>query len=163
MTEVDGFVYIEEWRPIYDFPGYKVSSFGRIKSLARRGCKSNRILSQTYVGSRREYLGVSLKKSNKHYKKRVHLAVCEAFYSNLDNKKTINHKNGIKTDNFFLNLEWSTHSENNRHAFETGIKKRKISREMIDKINAISHKKPRHIASELGIPIKTVYYYRNHW
>lgn len=44
-----------------------------------------------------------------------------AFIPNPENKPTINHIDGIKNHNMISNLEWATHSEQNYHAYRTGL------------------------------------------
>jgi len=53
----------------------------------------------------------------------IHYIVALTFISNPEGKKTVNHKNKIRTDNIFENLEWATHAEQNEHK---NIKTKKI-------------------------------------
>ena len=54
----------------------------------------------------------------------VHRAIAKMCIPNPENKPCVNHKNGDKYDNRISNLEWVTYSENNQHAYDTGLKKK---------------------------------------
>ncbi len=132
--EIDGNIYVETWVDIKGYESiYQISSFGRIKSLKRFGCRKDRIVSINFVGAQnKRYLAPTLRKNNKIYKPKVHVLVCSAFHENIHNKPTVNHIDGIKTNNFYKNVEWSTWSENHRHAFRIGLKKYKYPRQNLN-------------------------------
>lgn len=51
----------------------------------------------------------------------LHRIVAKQYISNPQNKETVNHKNGIKTDNRIQNLEWNTFEENHKHAVKNNL------------------------------------------
>ena len=104
----------EIWRDIDGYEGYyQVRDQGRVKSLERKGRKSERILKPSFNGF--GYLLVKLCASGKTKNVTVHRLVCEAFHDNPDSKPDVNHINENKTDNRACNLEWSTRKENINH------------------------------------------------
>lgn len=120
----------EEWRDIENFTSHQVSNLGRIKRKSRISINRNRIhslkekiliTSKSYHG----YFKVSLMCDGRQEFIRVHRLVAKAFIINPDGKATVNHKNGIKSDNRVENLEWCTQSENLKHAWRTGLIRKK--------------------------------------
>lgn len=57
----------------------------------------------------------------------LHRLLAETFIPNPENKATINHINGDKSDNRLENLEWCTQSENNIHAIKTNLRTPNVS------------------------------------
>lgn len=118
---------MEIWKPIPGYEGYyEASSEGRIRSVDR--------LQVTHTGKHRfirgkvlklnhsqEYLSVELNADGKHKSYSVHRLIAAAFLPNPENKPTVNHIDGNKLNNCVANLEWATWSENNLHAFRTGL------------------------------------------
>ena len=102
----------ERWLGIKNFPEYKISNLGRVKSFKR---------SKPYilipVIDKDGYLIVTLRGS-KIKNVKIHRLVCSHFIYNPLNKPQVNHINGIKSDNSAKNLEWVYPKENTRHAFK---------------------------------------------
>lgn len=104
----------EVWKDVIGYDGsYQISNLGRVKSLKH---KKYFILKECDV---RGYRRVLLYKNNITQKFPIHRLVALHFLPNPENKPTVNHKDGIKHNNFVDNLEWATFQENERHSFDT--------------------------------------------
>lgn len=113
---------LEEWKTIDGFENYMISDEGRIKSLYYNKNKNKeKILLLRYNNC--GYLRTTLCNNGLIKQLFIHHLVAKYFIPNPLNKQQINHKNGIKTDNRAINLEWCTPSENRLHAFKIGIQK----------------------------------------
>lgn len=107
---------MEIWKQIPNLSGYEASSSGNIRSLKRK-------TPYVMVGGidNGGYRIVTIRGDKSQVTKLVHRLVAITFLKNPDNKKTVNHINGVKLDNRIENLEWNTYSENINHAFKYGL------------------------------------------
>lgn len=100
----------EEWRPVVGYEDrYEVSNQGRVRNS--KGLIMKPSLHQD------GYLWIGLVSKTMPYNVSVHRLVAKAFLPNPEQKPTVNHKDGCKTNNYVDNLEWATYSENVRHAY----------------------------------------------
>lgn len=97
------------------FSRYRIDHLGSVYDT-----KLNRLLSQ-YCSSD-GYLKVTLRSDTGERKGLyVHRLVALCYVPNTNNKPEVNHKDGIKRNTSYHNLEWVTHAENMQHAWDTGL------------------------------------------
>lgn len=83
---------------------------------------------------------------------RVHRLIALTFIDNPLNKPSVNHKDGIKTNNHISNLEWVTHSENVIHAYKIGLhRNHKIIYYFDDSTIKFIRKNYKHGCSKYGV------------
>lgn len=101
----------EEWRWVSGYEGrYKVSSHGRVKSFLFS--RDGRLMKFDYGGNGYARVHFQWKKTFI-----VHRLVAQAFIPNPLNLPTVNHRDGVKVNNYVGNLEWATYSDNMRHSW----------------------------------------------
>lgn len=125
----------EIWKDIKGYEGYyQVSNLGNVRSLDRVQTFNNgsklckRIVYgktiSNYIG-KCGYVRVRLARGGKKKTTLLHRLIALHFIPNPDNKKEVNHINGVKSDYSISNLEWMTHKENIQHAHDNGLAKNK--------------------------------------
>lgn len=119
----------EVWKKAKGFEEfYEVSNYGRVKSQKRvieykdgRVYKYPSRLLKAKIDTR-GYLRVGFNVKGKKTNHRIHRLVAETFLGKPDKKlMSVNHIDGIKTNNNLNNLEWVTYSENTRKGYEIGL------------------------------------------
>lgn len=95
----------------------------------------------------------------------VHAAVMEVYVGPRQDGFEINHKNGDKSDNRLINLEYITSSENKLHAYELGLVKKgeektgsKLTEKDVEKIKLrfVSGDRTAKIAEDFGVNSGTI-------
>lgn len=106
---------MENWKTFKEtkFAKWEISDYGRVK-------KNGEIYTPYERGGKEgnRYLCLA---GNKPLGGYIHRIAATTFIPNPENKRTVNHIDGDKTNNHISNLEWATYQENARHAFDTGL------------------------------------------
>ena len=99
---------------IKNYENYLIDVNGDIWSYHK-----NRLLKPSicYYG----YKNVCLIKRGVKKSFKVHRLIAINFIPNPENKPCVNHIDGNKINNSISNLEWCTHKENSRHAWDNGL------------------------------------------
>lgn len=110
----------EIWKEIEGYNGlYKISNYGNIKSIARKGTKEHLMIqSKNHQG----YLQVKLTKNGISKTKKVHRLVAQAFIPNPNNLPQIDHIDDNKENNYASNLQWITNEDNMAKSWKTGAR-----------------------------------------
>lgn len=118
-------VEAEEWKECPEYPGYKVTKTGRIKS------PNNTILEIN--PSQCGYIRVGVvREDGKYVRRSLHVLIALTYITNPEGKPIVDHINRVRTDNRVHNLRWVTHSEN---AKNIGSRKGKNPSKKVDQFD----------------------------
>ena len=116
---------VEEWRAIPEASGYDISSWGRVRTW--KGLEPSFLRQRTNEGGYKAVM-FWLGKTGESLQRVTHRFVASAFCPEpKENETVVNHLDGDKQNNHYSNLEWTTHSENMKHAHATGLWKQSAS------------------------------------
>lgn len=120
---------MKEWYPIKDWEGlYELNKNGEVRNVKTKRLIIGDINNCGYYRVRLNKNGIS-----KRYFR--HRLVAEHFLEKPIGKDFVNHIDGNKSNNNLNNLEWATQSENEKHAFEIGLKKKTNKPFIVEFIN----------------------------
>ena len=129
LQDIPAIMKNEKWKDI-DGSNYEVSTLGKVRHK-----KTGRIVNGTK--NEKGYIRTTMNIFGRSKSVKYHRLVAKAFIPNPNNLPEVNHKNGNKEDNSVYNLEWVTHEQNVKHAFENGLadeRNKKITDEQIEYI-----------------------------
>ncbi len=104
----------EIWKPIPDFPGYEVSTFGSIRSYRKKGYGIIAETPQALLKSvkSQKHAFVHIRRNGKGYIVRIHRLVTSAFLGPCPSGLEVCHNDGNPQNNHIDNLRYDTHKAN---------------------------------------------------
>lgn len=128
-----------EWRPVPGFEEhYAVSDEGQVKRIGApgRGTRPGAVLRYRYTTA--GYPTFMACVECETHVVSIHRAVMIAFNSPPPFPEAeVNHKDGVRANCHKDNLEWVTSSQNKIHAYQTGMRTRKLTEEQISEIRTL--------------------------
>ena len=117
----------EEWKELKgNREIYLISNKGNVKTKSRPGARGTTVKGHDLIKTENSngYLRVNmhLENENKSSAHLIHRLVADSFIPKIKDKDFVNHIDGDKHNNSVDNLEWCSRSENERHAWKTGLK-----------------------------------------
>lgn len=115
---------------IKGFSNYSITLEGVITNI-----KTGLVKSQ-WLGAN-GYYHVDLQQEGVRKKVSIHRLLATHYLDNPEGKRTVNHIDGDKKNNFLGNLEWATDSENMQHAYDNNLNRatnKRISDMMLNEI-----------------------------
>lgn len=112
----------EIWKQVDGFSDYEVSNMGRVRSF-KLG-KNGSILIPRKTSEKKPYPMVYIKNDEGNNKLvKIHRLVALAFVTKPIGCNIVNHIDGNKLNNVADNLEWTDNGGNNKHAYDSGLRK----------------------------------------
>ena len=161
---------MEEWKTIKNFENYEVSNYGNVR---RKECiiiyknGYNASYKEKYLKkeiNRKMYERVTLSKDCITERFQVHRLVAIYFIENPKQKPCVNHSDGNGLNNNMSNLEWCTHSENERHSYDilgkiNPIRKLNNTQVLDIRLNAILGRKGniKEMSIKYNVDVSTIY------
>ena len=127
-------IYLQKeiWKGLI-YGGKDYSDWLEVSNLSRfRNPKTGIVRKKNKLKTGYWFISFSMGSRDKKKTIRCHKGVGETFIPNPENKPILNHSDGNKLNDSISNLEWMTHSENIKHAFDIGLSSNKTG---IDSLN----------------------------
>lgn len=133
-------------KQIKGYPNYCITLDGRLFSL-----NTMKFIKANY--DKDGYVFYRMSNKSKEFQRKAHRLVAMTYLPNLQNKSDVNHIDGKKDNNIIFNLEWSTKSENAKHAWNTGLQNRyrAHAKQVVDTSNGVVYRCVSDAAKAIGM------------
>ena len=124
---------MEIWKTIEGYDSYEISNKGNV----RNKCTGKILIGdKNNMGYRRVALHNEFTPPSKGKREFVHRLVAKHFVDGYQEGLVVNHLDGNKLNNDASNLEWTTKSGNDLHAFKTGLRETQRTCKGVYKLDA---------------------------